>query len=84
MHMSAGQTLAGKALVSPEELRAQLKGLSDKRVLALLVVDLLDCSGSFLNHVRDLVGKNPIMLVGTKVKRFFRSWVQVVVNPSQT
>lgn len=59
--------MAGKVLISPDQLRAQLKGLSEQRVLAVLVVDLLDCSGSFLTRVRDLVGKNPILLVGTKV-----------------
>ena len=67
---SAGPELAGKALVSPEQLRAQLQGLWQKRMLAVLVVDLLDCSGSFLNQrfVRDVVGKNPVLLVGTKVR----------------
>ena len=54
-------------LISPEQLRANLKGLSEQRILAVLVVDLLDCSGSFLNRVRDLIGRNPVLLVGTKV-----------------
>ena len=34
------------------------------------MVDLLDCSGSFLTRVRDLVGRNPVFLVGTKVWLF--------------
>ncbi|KAL3152747.1 hypothetical protein ABBQ38_012336 [Trebouxia sp. C0009 RCD-2024] len=59
--------LAGKALISPDQLRAQLKGLSEQRILAVLMVDLLDCSGSFLTRVRDLIGRNPVFLVGTKV-----------------
>lgn len=33
----------------------------------MLLVDLTDASGSFLPRVRDLVGKNPVVLVGTKV-----------------
>lgn len=33
----------------------------------MLLVDLMDASGSFLPRVRDLVGKNPVVLVGTKV-----------------
>ncbi len=35
----------------------------------MLLVDLMDASGSFLPRVRDLVGKNPVVLVGTKVRR---------------
>lgn len=62
-----GAQLAGKALISPDQLRAQLKGLAEQRILAVLVVDLLDCSGSFLTRVRDLVGRNPVLLIGTKV-----------------
>jgi nitric-oxide synthase len=30
-------------------------------------VDIADFNGSFLSKVRDLVGANPIILVGTKV-----------------
>ena len=35
--------------------------------MAVLLVDLMDASGSFLPRVRDLVGRNPVVLVGTKV-----------------
>jgi len=62
-----GLQLAGKALISPAQLRNQLKGLAEQRILAVLVIDLLDCSGSFLSRVRDLVGRNPVLLIGTKV-----------------
>jgi len=62
-----GLQLAGKALISPDQLRNQLKGLAEQRILAVLVIDLLDCSGSFLSRVRDLVGRNPVLLIGTKV-----------------
>ena len=65
---TADAQLAGKALISPDQLRAQLKGLSEQRILAVLMVDLLDCSGSFLTRVRDLIGRNPVFLVGTKVR----------------
>ncbi|KAL0044056.1 hypothetical protein WJX82_006266 [Trebouxia sp. C0006] len=63
----SGLQLAGKALISPAQLRNQLKGLAEQRILAVLVIDLLDCSGSFLSRVRDLVGRNPVLLIGTKV-----------------
>ena len=65
--VSAATQLAGKALISPDQLRAQLKGLAEQRILAVLMVDLLDCSGSFLSKVRDFVGRNPVLLIGTKV-----------------
>jgi len=55
-------------LVSPEELRGQLSGIRDKAALIVLLVDLLDASGSFLGKLRDLTGRNPIVLIGTKVK----------------
>lgn len=41
----------------------------EKRAVAVVLVDLMDASGSFLPRVRDLVGKNPVVLVGTKVNR---------------
>jgi len=36
-------------------------------VLVVLLVDLLDLPGSFLNALRPLIGGNPIFLVGTKL-----------------
>lgn len=33
----------------------------------VLLVDLLDLPGSFLNGIRDLVGRNPVVLIGTKL-----------------
>jgi nitric-oxide synthase len=32
------------------------------------VIDILDFNGSFMNKIRDLVGKNPIILMVTKVR----------------
>lgn len=55
-----------KALVTPEELRQQLRNVRDTRALVVLLIDLLDASGSVLSKVRDLVGANPIVAVGTK------------------
>jgi len=53
-------------VTTPEELRAQLTMLADLKCLVVLLVDLTDVTGSFLPRVRDLVGGNPIILVGTK------------------
>eukprot|EP00908_Phaeocystis_cordata_P016681 Transcript_27974.p1 GENE.Transcript_27974~~Transcript_27974.p1 ORF type:complete len:505 (+),score=203.91 Transcript_27974:492-2006(+) len=56
----------GAGLVTPDELRAQLLHLRERKALCVLLVDLSDVSGSFLPRVRDLIGPNPVMLVGTK------------------
>lgn len=55
-----------KALATPEELRDQLRHVRASRALVVLLIDLLDASGSMLGRVRDLVGGNPIIAVGTK------------------
>ncbi|KAL4452721.1 hypothetical protein ABPG75_008383 [Micractinium tetrahymenae] len=56
-----------KVLLTPEELRQKLKVVQQQKALVVLLVDLLDASGSIMGRVRDLVGNNPIMLIGTKV-----------------
>ncbi|CAK0756494.1 hypothetical protein CVIRNUC_002460 [Coccomyxa viridis] len=63
-----GRDAAGQddRLVSPEQLRTQLARVREKRAVAVLLVDLMDASGSFLPRVRELVGRNPVVLVGTK------------------
>ena len=58
---------AGPPLISPDDLRAQLGVIASSRCVVVLLVDLLDASGSFLVKARDIAGKNPIVLVGTKV-----------------
>jgi nitric-oxide synthase len=56
-----------RLLATPEQLRAELAGVRDRPALVVLLVDLLDASGSLLGRrVRDLVGRNPVVLVGTK------------------
>ena len=55
-----------KNLLSPEELKEQLKSVRHKKVLVVLLVDLLDLPGSLLNSIRPLIGMNPILLIGTK------------------
>jgi nitric-oxide synthase len=47
-------------------LRAELAGLAAAPVLAVMVVDMLDVPGSLLGRVRDVVGRNPVFLVGTR------------------
>ncbi len=40
----------------------------DARALVVLLVDLLDASGSLLGRVRELVGNNPIVLIGAPAR----------------
>lgn len=56
-----------KSLVTPDELRKELQTVRNTRALIVLLIDLLDASGSILSKVRDLVGSNPIIVIGTKV-----------------
>ena len=48
--------LLGKALITPDELRKQLLEVRDRKAVVVMVVDLLDASGSLLTRVRDMVG----------------------------
>jgi nitric-oxide synthase len=56
-------------LITPDQLRRELgHRVKKSRSLVVLLVDLLDFSGSmFGNSIRDLVGGNPIIAVGTKM-----------------
>lgn len=56
-------------LLTPQQLREELGSrIQGSRALIVLLIDLLDCSGSMLsNSVRDIVGGNPIIAVGTKM-----------------
>lgn len=39
-----------------------------KPAVVVLLVDLLDASGTLMGRVRDITGNNPVVLVGTKVR----------------
>ena len=45
----------------------KLQVWKDKRALVVHLVDLTDIQGTFFRRLRDLVSKNPVMLVGTKL-----------------
>jgi len=57
-----------RPLASPAQLRGALAALAGQRALAVLLVDMTDAAGSFLSRVRDLVGRNPVLLLGTKAR----------------
>ena len=71
----------GIGVTTPEELRAELAPLRDQKVLAVLLVDVSDVTGTFLPRVRDLIGGNPIILVGTKARNLARSPPIPVASP---
>ena len=62
-----GGLKAAPGLITPKQLRDQLKPIREKKALVVKVVDVTDFHGSFLKKVRDVVGGNPILLVVTKV-----------------
>ncbi|KAK1431590.1 hypothetical protein QVD17_08050 [Tagetes erecta] len=62
-----GGYAGGKQFVTAEELREKLRHLRNEKALIVKLVDIVDFNGSFLAHVRDLAGANPIILVVTKV-----------------
>ncbi|GJZ42242.1 NO-associated protein 1, chloroplastic/mitochondrial [Tanacetum coccineum] len=62
-----GGYAGGKQFVTAEELREKLTHLRHEKALIVKLVDIVDFNGSFLAHVRDLAGANPIILVVTKV-----------------
>lgn len=57
----------GAGVTTPDQLRKELEPLRDERIIAVLLVDLTDITGSFLPRIRDLIAGNPIILIGTKV-----------------
>ena len=59
----------GRPLITPQQLRDQLLVIREKAAVVVLLVDLLDASGTFLSKLRSLTGRNPIVLVGTKARR---------------
>ncbi|QDZ22803.1 nitric-oxide synthase [Chloropicon primus] len=63
----SGGDFERESLLTPDELRRQLLGLKSKRSLVLHLVDLTDIQGTFLRNIRDLVSKNPVMIIGTKM-----------------
>ncbi|XP_076898603.1 NO-associated protein 1, chloroplastic/mitochondrial-like [Bidens hawaiensis] len=61
-----GGYAGGKQFVTAVELREKLRHLRHEKALIVKLVDIVDFNGSFLAHVRDLAGANPIILVITK------------------
>uniref|UniRef100_A0A7S1XEQ8 G domain-containing protein n=1 Tax=Compsopogon caeruleus TaxID=31354 RepID=A0A7S1XEQ8_9RHOD len=52
--------------IDPEVFKNQLRHLSARQIIVIKVVDALDFDGTWINHLRDLIGKNPVVLAVTK------------------
>lgn len=66
--------LLGKALISPEQLRAQLKEVRDKKAVVVMLIDLLDASGSLMTKVIQIQIPRPLNL-------FNNSSLMIVATP---
>eukprot|EP00879_Flechtneria_rotunda_P017821 GHRR01018680.1.p1 GENE.GHRR01018680.1~~GHRR01018680.1.p1 ORF type:complete len:565 (+),score=194.15 GHRR01018680.1:1522-3216(+) len=59
--------LVGYAPLHVSVLGVSLQSVRGVKALVVLLVDLLDASGTLMSKVRDMVGNNPIVLIGTKM-----------------
>eukprot|EP01080_Neovahlkampfia_damariscottae_P008646 gene8646-593_t len=53
--------------ISADDFYSSLEKLKDKKVLIVKIIDLFDVEGSFIPRFNELVGDNPILLIGNKV-----------------
>ena len=53
--------------ISADDFYNSLEKLKDKKVLIVKIIDLFDVEGSFIPKFNELVGDNPILLIGNKV-----------------
>ncbi|CAE7404045.1 NOA1 [Symbiodinium natans] len=65
--MAEGQVGFGGQVVPADVLAQQLQTISKRRCLVVYIVDVLDFNGSFIRKIRQIVGKNPVVLIGTKI-----------------
>ncbi|CAJ1363488.1 unnamed protein product [Effrenium voratum] len=65
--LAEGQVGFGGQVVPADVLAAQLATIRKRRCLVVYVVDVLDFNGSFIRKIREIVGKNPVIIVGTKI-----------------
>lgn len=65
--LAAGEVGFGGQVVPSEVLAKQLATIRQRRCLAVYVVDVLDFNGSFIRRIREIIGRNPVIIVGTKI-----------------
>jgi ribosome biogenesis GTPase A len=54
-------------LLTPARFQHLLGGIKDSKSVVLCLVDLFDVEGSIVNNLKDIAGKNPIIIVANKV-----------------
>eukprot|EP00434_Breviolum_minutum_P004569 symbB.v1.2.004031.t2/scaffold227.1/size261201/17 len=57
----------GGQVVPADVLARQLATIRQRRCMVVYVVDVLDFNGSFIRRIREIVGRNPVIIVGTKI-----------------
>jgi len=57
----------GGHVVPADVLYRQLRMIRERRCLVLYVLDLLDFNGSFVRNLRECIGRNPTLVIGTKL-----------------
>jgi hypothetical protein len=45
---------------------SRLQGIRDTKAVCVMMIDVLDASGSFLGRLRNIVGSNPVIVIATK------------------
>ncbi|CAK8993708.1 unnamed protein product [Durusdinium trenchii] len=65
--MAEGEVGFGGQVVPAEVLAQQLATIRRRQCLVVYVVDVLDFNGSFIRRIREVVGRNPVIIVGTKI-----------------
>jgi len=65
--MADDQVGFGGQVVPADVLARQLATIRQRRCMVVYVVDVLDFNGSFIRRIREIVGRNPVIIVGTKI-----------------
>lgn len=59
--------------MTDDDYRSLVSTIGKTRSLVVLIVDLFDFNGSWINDIKQLVGKNDILLIGNKMDLFPKS-----------
>jgi len=57
----------GKSVVPAKVLERQLMTIKQRQCLVVYIIDILDFNGSFVKRFRKIVGRNPIIVIATKL-----------------
>eukprot|EP00929_Paragymnodinium_shiwhaense_P028153 TRINITY_DN16388_c0_g1_i1.p1 TRINITY_DN16388_c0_g1~~TRINITY_DN16388_c0_g1_i1.p1 ORF type:complete len:1165 (-),score=282.55 TRINITY_DN16388_c0_g1_i1:215-3709(-) len=57
----------GGHVIDADALSRQLRSIRHRKCLVVYILDMLDFNGSFVRHFRDIIGRNPTVVIGTKL-----------------